>query len=166
MLLKDMLSDEHPPLKLLPMSLRGRISTYPHTFLVRLEVNEKSMFFLDSCTSNDGINTEREERLGQLREALARHDSEWAEVKWAEWGGWGDGGVPQQENDADCLLLTWYNAAQLAAGAAKGVLPPQVALRGLAMRLLVLHIIRSPLLSQPGVEDGQHSSRQEEAVAG
>ena len=141
-LVADMMAKEHSSIKVFPMSLRGHISTYPHMFLAHLDVNKKAMHYLDACTSNDGINAERTEQLTELRAALARFDSGWAQVQWSEWQGW-EGGVPQQVNDADCLLLAWYFATQLVAGAESVPLLPQLALRGLAARLLLLHIIRS-----------------------
>lgn len=134
-----------PPVKLLPVTLTGRLSKWPHTFLVRLTVapEHRSMHFLDSCTSNAEVNTEREEALASLRGLLSRSDPGWAGVEWAEWDGW-DGGTPQQTNNGDCALLTWFNATQLAAKAERGEPPPlpeQITLRGEAALLILLYII-------------------------
>lgn len=140
--------EKGPPVKLLPVTTRGVKSGCPHTFLVRLTVapEQRSMQYLDSCTTNAEINAEREEALGKLRSLLSLCDRHWSGVDWSEFSGWA-GGVPQQLNSADCLLLSWWNATRLARGAAdSGVLPEQLRLRGEAAQLLLLKILRSPLL--------------------
>lgn len=89
-----------------------------------------------SCL-HDARKPPREERLGHARAALARFDSRWAGVKWAEWDGW-EGGVPQQENAVDCLLHCWENAVALASGAEGVERRPQLELRGGPARLLTM----------------------------
>ena len=133
-----------PPVKVLPVTTRGAISGYPHTFLVRLGVAPGlSIQYLDSCTSNEQLNAEREAALGSLRSLLHHcdRDAGWSAVAWSEFDGWPDG-VPQQLDSSSCLLLSWLNATRLALGAEAGHLPEVLSLRGEAAQRLLLKIIR------------------------
>lgn len=135
------------PVKVLPVTTRGTISGYPHTFLVCLTVapGELAIQYLDSCTSNEELNAEREAALGSLRSLLHHcdRDAGWSAVAWSEFDGWPE--VPQQRDGSSCLLLSYWNATKLASGAEAGHLPEVPWLRGNAARLLVLKIIRSLL---------------------
>lgn len=135
-----------PPVKVLPVTTRGAISGYPHTFLVRLGVapGQLSIQYLDSCTSNEQLNAEREAALGSLRSLLhCDRDAGWSSAVWSEFDGWPE--VPQQRDASSCLLLSWFSATRLALGAEAGRLPEQECLRGEAARLLLRKIVRSTL---------------------
>jgi hypothetical protein len=137
-LLAETMDSRHPRVKVIPMMITGREGEVPHAFLVRLDAQARTMEWLDSCTSHPEINAEREVRLKQLRDGLHQcyPEAQWSTVDWAEWTGW-EGGVPQQTNDVDCMLLAWQFALALHSGAAKVDLVPHVTLRGLAVTRLV-----------------------------
>jgi hypothetical protein len=137
------MDSSHLPIKVIPMMIDGGEGGCPHTFLVRLDTQSRRMEWLDSCTSNSAINAEREMRLHQLTNLLHGF-YQWDTAGWAEWTGW-EGGVPQQENDEDCMLLAWQFALALYSGAKKVDLVQKVTLRGLAVKHLVEQAFREPV---------------------
>lgn len=133
-----------PCVKLLFVSLAGRLSGYQHTCVVRVDTNARTLHWLDACTTNDGITTEREEALGILREALVMADPAGAEAwrkAWRQWTGWGKkkASIPQQLDDSSCALFAYRFCQAFAAGqATMDPVPRCLELRGQVAQEIVM----------------------------